>query len=110
MLQNNKGYFLLDLLLSLSALFLVTLYLTPMLMDLREQSGRLEIEKTARQLMFQELQAKLIHSNNPANYAITKNGIEYQIYWREFSGMMEVCVKVEETPLHSKTEVCGPFE
>ncbi|MCM3765264.1 hypothetical protein M3234_09905 [Neobacillus niacini] len=101
---------MLDLLLSLSALFLIFLYLTPLLINLREQSVRLEIEKTARQIMFEELQAKLLNITNPINYGITKNGVEYQIYWREYTSMMEVCVKVEETSLHSKTEVCGQIE
>lgn len=110
MLQKNKGYFLLDLMLSLSALFLIFLYLTPLMIDLREQSVRIEIEKTARQIMFDELQAKLLNINNPVNYGITKNGVEYQIYWREYSSLMEVCVKVGDTPLQAKTEVCGQVE
>jgi competence protein ComGE len=110
MLRNNKGYFLLDLLLSLSALFMIFLYLMPLLTHLWEQSGKLEMEKTARQLMFEELQAKLATNSNLVNYATLKNGVQYQIYWRESSGLLEVCVNVEKTPLHSKTEVCGLLE
>lgn len=110
MLRNNKGYFLLDLLLSLSALFMIFLYLTPLLTDLWEMSGRHNIEKTARQLVFEELQAKLVNNSSMDQYITVQNGIEYQIYWRESPGLLEVCVRVEETSRYPKTEVCGPLE
>lgn len=110
MLLNNKGFFLLELLLSLSAMFLICLVFVPLVTDLKKQSVNLETEKKMRQLMYEELEAKLIDNRTFANYTLAQNGIGYQITWEDSFGQKEVCVKVEKTSLHLENEICGILE
>jgi competence protein ComGE len=112
MLRNNKGFFLLELLLSLSALLLLGLFLLPLLMDLRDQSRQLEIENKAQQLIYEELQAKLIGNLPFANYTFIQNKVEYKIIWGDLAvaGQKEVCVKVERNSFLSETKICGVLE
>jgi competence protein ComGE len=108
MLLKNDGYFLLELLLSLSAWFMLGLYFLPLMIDLTNQSRQLEVINKANLLLFEELHAKLIEENPISSYVIFDNGVEYQIYWRELSvpSQKEVCVKVENNTFLPKTELC----
>lgn len=112
MLRSNKGFFLLELLLSLSALLMLSLFLLPLLMDVRGQKIQLEIEKKARQIMYEELQAKI--NNNPtfSNYTISHNRVAYNIIWKDsqVTGQKEVCVRVEKNSFLHQTEICGVLE
>ncbi|WP_396954561.1 competence type IV pilus minor pilin ComGE [Neobacillus sp.] len=112
MLRNNKGFFLLELLLSLSALIMLSLFLLPLLMELRGQSIKLEIENRTRQIMYEELQAKLIENQTFVNYTLRQNRVEYKIIWKDSraAGQMEVCVKVERNAFLPQTEICGLLE
>ncbi|WP_066064276.1 hypothetical protein [Neobacillus soli] len=112
MLRNDKGFFLLELLLSLSALLMISLYLLPLLMDLRGQSKQVEIENKARQLMYEELQAKLIDSRTLTNYTFIQNKVEYKIIWSDpgAASQKEVCVKVEKNSFLPEIKVCGILE
>lgn len=110
MLRNNNGFFLLELLLSLSALLMICLFFIPLFIDIRAQSRTLEIEKKARQIMFEELQAKLVDNPVFVNYSINHNSIEYQINWTENSKSKEVCVRVDDSSLHKQTEICSQLE
>ncbi|MDQ6599635.1 hypothetical protein E2K98_15400 [Bacillus salipaludis] len=112
MSRKNRGFFLLELLLSLSAWFMMCLFFMPIIIELNSQSKKLQIEKMARQLVYQELEAKIIEGKLDTNYSVLKDGIEYKISWKDtaFSGAKEVCVNVEETAVHSKTEICGMQE
>jgi len=114
MLRNTKGFFLLDLLLSLSAMLTLCLFLVPLLTDLREQSRQLELESKARQLMYEELQAGIISIQPNSNYSTIsiQNGIEYKINWKdsESTGQKEVCVRVEKNSFLPEIEVCGLLE
>jgi competence protein ComGE len=110
--RSNKGFFLLELLLSLSAWFLMCLFLLPVLIDLGSQTVQTEISKKAQQLVFEELQAKLQGTPSPSSYAIVESGVEYQVSWRDsvLNSNREVCVKVEHNPYQVKTEICGMEE
>ncbi|MBL4951419.1 hypothetical protein JK635_04080 [Neobacillus sp. YIM B02564] len=112
MLKNNKGFFLLELLLSLAAVFMIGIYLIPLFIDLREQSINLEMEKKARQIMYEELQAKLNDSQAYTSGSLSQNGVNYQIHWndRNENGLKEVCVSADGKTRHSKIEVCGKLE
>ncbi|OIK11764.1 hypothetical protein BIV60_17760 [Bacillus sp. MUM 116] len=115
MLKKNNGYngfFLLELLLSLSAWFMMCLFFIPIIVDLNSQSKKLEIDKMAKQLLFQELEAKIIEGKLENNYSVVQAGIKYKISWRDsaISGVKEVCVNVEENAFVSKTEICGMQE
>ncbi|MCM3729778.1 hypothetical protein M3226_30050 [Neobacillus cucumis] len=112
MLRSNKGYFLLELLLSLSTMLMICLFLLPLLMELRDQTSKLEIERTAQRFMYQELKAKIIDSRTISNYAVIQNNIEYKIIWVNTSpaGQKEVCVKVEKNSFHTEANFCGVLE
>jgi competence protein ComGE len=112
MLRNNNGFFLLELLLSLSALFMICIFFIPLLMDLNQQSRQLEADSKARQLMYEELQAKIRGAQTFTDYFIEENSVKYQIIWRDSGlyGQKEVCVKVEQNSFLAKTEICGALE
>lgn len=112
MLKSSKGYFLLELLLSLSALLILSLFLMPLLTELREQSRQLELKSKARQLMYEELQANLISNRTTSNSTSIQNGVKYLIIWNESesTGQKEVCVRVEKNSFLPEVEVCGLLE
>lgn len=112
MLRNNKGFFLLELLLSLSAILMLSLFLLPLLMDIKGQSRQLEVENKARQLMYEELQAKLIANPTLTNYTFVENGVQYKIIWKDSrtAGQKEVCVIVERNSFLPQIEICGALE
>ncbi|MGF6948449.1 competence protein ComGE [Neobacillus sp. B4I6] len=112
MLRSTRGYFLLELLLSLSAWLMLSLFLLPLLIELREQSRQLEWESKARQLMYEELQTKLISNKTFSNYTTILNGVEYQITWKDTGAadQKEVCVRIEKNSLQPETEICRPLE
>ncbi|MDR7237179.1 hypothetical protein [Neobacillus drentensis] len=112
MLRSTKGFFLLELLLSLSAWLMLSLFCLPLLIELRDQSRQLELESKARQLMFEELQTQLINNKSFSNYTSILNGVEYQIIWKN-SGTVdqkEVCVRIEKNSFLPETEICGLLE
>ncbi len=110
--KNKKGFFLLELLLSLSAWFMLCLFMIPLLMDVKNQGQQLEVSKKAEQLLYEELQAKIMNSENPVNYSVIHRGIEYKIIWRDQSlpNQKEVCVKVEKHLFILETEKCATPE
>jgi competence protein ComGE len=112
MLRSTKGFFLLELLLSLSAWLMLSLFLLPLLIELRDQSRQLERESKARQLMYEELQTKLISNKTFSNYTSILNGVEYKITWKDTGAadQKEVCVRIEKNSLQPETEICGPLE
>ena len=111
MLRSTKGYFLLELLLSLSALFMLCLYLLPLIIELREHSRQLEVESKARQIMFEELQAKLISKGTFTDYSFIQNGVEYKIIWKDTGAdQKEVCVRIEKNSFLPEIEMCGILE
>lgn len=110
MLRKIEGFFLLELLLSLSAWFMLTLFFIPILMELANQSQQLVREKRANQLLYEELQANLVEDRTNSSYSLWHNGTEYRIYWNQVNTFKEVCVKVEETSLLSKIEYCAAPE
>lgn len=107
MLSKNNGFFLLELLFSLSVWLMLGLFFVPLLMDLKNQSQQLEINKKANQLLFEELHAKLIDDHVYSGYSIFAKGRKYQIIWREATGEKEVCVSVAESSYQQKSEICA---
>jgi competence protein ComGE len=112
MLSKNDGFFLLELLLSLSAWFMISLFFIPLLIELKSQSVQLELDKKVTHLLYEELQANLINNGVATNYSVTHNGLEYKINWRDTPGssQKEVCVKVEENAIFAKSEKCATPE
>jgi competence protein ComGE len=112
MLRSTRGFFLLDLLLSLSAWLMMSLVFLPILIDLRDQSRLVQLESKARQLMYEELQTKLISNKTFSNYTSILNGVEYQINWKDSgtADQKEVCVRIEKNSFLPKVEICGFLE
>jgi competence protein ComGE len=112
MLKRSNGFFLLELLLSLSALLIICLFLLPLLIQLRDESQELELETNARKLMYEELQANLISNRQTPNFTSIQNGVEYQINWKdnESAGQKEVCVRIEKNSFRHGVKVCGLLE
>lgn len=112
MLPNSRGYFLLELLLSLSAWLMLSSFLLPLLLEVRNQSFQVEVENQARKMMYEELQARMMDHQNFTNYNVVQDGIEYQIIWGDTfeSERREVCVKIENNTLVHETKICGIFE
>ncbi|NYE05018.1 hypothetical protein F4694_001767 [Bacillus niacini] len=108
MLWKNDGFFLLELLLSLSAWFMMSMFFMPLLMELSHQSQQLVRDKKAVQFLFEELHSNLTEDRTNSNYSIYDNGTEYKIYWIQSSdiGQKEVCVKVDKTAFLPETEIC----
>ncbi|MGG5255072.1 hypothetical protein ACQYAD_16695 [Neobacillus sp. SM06] len=98
MLRKSNGFFLIELLLSLSALLMLALFFVPLLADLNAQSQQLERESLAEQLLFEELNALMINGTPSLNHSIFRNGNEYKITWGSSSpgNQKEVCVTLEK--------------
>lgn len=108
MLKNSKGYFLAELLLSLTALFMISLFFLPLFADLIRQAQQLETERQADQIIYDELKAFLINEQPLTDRSLLLNGVEYQISWRNTgaAGLQEVCVKVGKHRILSETTRC----
>jgi competence protein ComGE len=108
MLSKNDGYFLLELLLSLSAWFMMGTFFIPLLMDISNQSRQLVQDKKAKQFLFEELQANLVEDRTNSKYSIFHNGTEYKIYWAQstVNGQKEVCVEVDGNTYLPRTKLC----
>jgi len=109
LLKKNKGFFLLELLLSLAAWFMLCLFILPLLMELNNQSLQLEVNNKAEQLLYEELQAELVDVPSYTSYTTYHHGIAFQIIWTVLVGnaQKEVCVKVDKNNFLQKTEICA---
>lgn len=112
MLWKSEGFFLLELLLSLSVLLMLSLFFVPLFVDFAKQEKQLEIDQQAEQFIYEELKASLINENISPDHSIFLNGIDYTIIWKnhEVTGYQEVCVKVEKTKFSLETNICRSAE
>ena len=112
LLKNKGGFFLIELLLSLSVWLMLSLIFIPLLINLKHQAWKLEIEKQSYQILYEELQANTIYEQTNSIHSILKNGIEYQISWKDVddSNQKEVCIRVGNTSIYSEKEICRQSE
>ncbi len=112
MLLKNNGFIMAELILSLSAMLMICLFFTPLLIDLVKQSNQLQIEKHANQLLFEELHSLIINNQPSQDHSTIHNGIEYQINWSatDIPEQRKVCVKVEKNSFHSEINLCRNSE
>ncbi|WP_409270643.1 type II secretion system protein [Neobacillus sp. SCS-31] len=110
MLRRNNGFFLVEMLLSLTALGIAALFLIPSLVFLWEKGERISLEKNARQLMYSELIRTVSEGSGPFSH-IEKIGVtNYTIYIKQSgNGSREVCVSYEH-PATGTGTVCGFVE
>ncbi|WP_053367125.1 type II secretion system protein [Bacillus sp. FJAT-27245] len=110
MLQRSRGFFLAEMLLSLTALGIAALFLIPALGFLWEKGERISFEKTARQLMYSELIRTASEGSGPFSRRETIGGYEYKVFVRQDGkGNREVCVSYEHSANGNGT-VCGFVE
>lgn len=83
-----------------------------MLINLKNQALKLEIEKQSYRLLYEELQLVIMNGKTSSLHSITIEGINYQISLRntDLSEQKEVCVKVENNSLYGEKEICGLSE
>jgi hypothetical protein len=108
MLWKNEGMILAELLLSLGCLLMLGLFFTPLVIDLSMQTRKLQIEKQANQLLFNELQTFLVNPLSSQNRTTVVDGVEYQISLCDIAdtGQKEVCVKIGKTRYLPEKTVC----
>jgi hypothetical protein len=106
MLRKCEGFFLGELLLSLSLWILAIGILLPFVIKLTNQSLQVKVETGAVHLLYEEVQAYLADGTVPGNRTVHKNGYEYMIIWKTDR---EVCVKFEDQFQHP-IEKCETIE
>ncbi len=108
MLRKSNGFFLIELLLSLSALLMLALFFVPLLADLNTQSQQLERESLAEQLLYEELNALIINGIPSPSHSIFRNGNEYKITWASSpsDNQKEVCVTLEKKARFPEKTIC----
>jgi len=86
-----------DLLLSLTALFLIGLILTPELIFLREQTEKMLKEKETWRIIYQELEMAE-EGLPPENHVVNIGKRNFYVTWRNLEiGKQEVCVYGQST-------------
>ncbi|PLR76488.1 hypothetical protein CU633_16130 [Bacillus sp. V3-13] len=108
-MQKNKGFFLAELLLSLSAWVLVASILLPAAMKLAGQSSTLQQETAALQLLYEELQMLASDGASLREYDAGRNGTSFHVYPKLNSTRTEVCVEFESL-YHEEIIKCAPVE
>ncbi|WP_158587504.1 type II secretion system protein [Neobacillus notoginsengisoli] len=108
-MRKNRGFFLAEMLLSLSALCVAALFLVPALMFVYDKSDQIKREKNARKLLYAELLASEADGILPRNDKKNIDGTSYSIRYMERSdGGGEVCV--EYVHLSEKKALCAKRE
>lgn len=107
MLRKNEGFFLAELLLSLSAWLLATGVLLPLVFTLTNQSYQLQLENVATHILYDELTKMNAENSVADNKSVSRNGVIYEIEWR--ASTMEVCVTFDGAG-REKNEKCKIFE
>lgn len=108
MLVKNNGFFFIELLTSLTTLFMIFLFFIPILHDLTNQSSQIEIENRSYQLIYEEFNGFVLNNQLPQNYSLTENGYVFQIYWKDTGKSLPkvVCVQIEKNHFLPKKEIC----
>lgn len=96
MLKRNEGYFLAELLLSLSTWILITCALLPLISLVWKQAYQLTLDNMAIHLLYDELEREIDEGITPGNRIVQLNGANFEISWNEEMPSFEVCVKYED--------------
>lgn len=81
MLKNN-GYFLCDLLISLSGWILIASVIVPMMIGLNKQSVELKEKSDAVHILYEYMQTVVVENPERTNFSVTKNDKEYEVVWQ----------------------------
>ncbi|WP_102274583.1 phosphatase [Cytobacillus massiliigabonensis] len=111
MWRKNDGFFLAELLLTLSAWLLIASVLFPLIIQAVNQSLQVRQEFLAAEILYESLIDSKKRSVYPLNETIVVNQTLYEIITKENgeSANMEVCIKYEDF-LQKSYETCEIFE
>lgn len=107
MLLENKGFFLTEMLLSLSVWLIAAGFFLPLVYQVKNQSYRLYLENTATHILYDELGKMSTEGMAGSNRTVSRNGISYDIKWERAN--MEVCVVFKDA-IQGIYEKCKIFE
>ncbi|WP_066293549.1 type II secretion system protein [Bacillus sp. FJAT-29937] len=109
MLQKNKGFFLPEMLLTLSAWLVIATIFIPLIMNLVDQSVQLRQEFDSTNALYETLLKAQKEGVLPQTQMMTINQTVYEIYEGTSGGNagQEVCIKYENVfkKLQSKCEI-----
>lgn len=109
MFQKNEGFFLVELLLSLSTWLIALGILLPYVIQVTNQSIELELEKTATHLLYDLLEKMKVDGSTASNKSITRNGVIYEVESRTSETGLEVCITFKARS-QENGEKCQLFE
>lgn len=110
MSRQSNGFFLAEMLLSLTALCTAALFLIPAIGFIWEKGEQNSREKNAMQLMYSELIRSASEGLEPISYTEKIGATEYKVYMKpNGDGSREVCVSYGQQSARGGT-VCGFIE
>ncbi|QED48616.1 type II secretion system protein [Cytobacillus dafuensis] len=110
MCRRNNGFFLVEMLLSLSAWLVIAMVFFPLIMGLINRTIQLHQEYDGTQLLYETLQTAKKEQRVPVHEIIKINQTVYEVYQDSVrSGRLEVCVKYEDI-LKNEYKKCEIFE
>lgn len=98
MLSKNKGYYLVELLLSLSGWILIASLMVPMLVLFNKQSVQIQEKSDALHILYEYVQEVIIENPERENFSVIKNNKSYDIIWvgEKEGRKSEVCIRYED--------------
>lgn len=97
MLKKNKGYFLAELLLTLSAWLVIAGVMVPLIMKTMNHSIATKQENTAVKVLYETLLNAKKEGRIPLFETVSMNQTDYEVVYEQSNGqaIMEVCVQYE---------------
>ncbi|MBS4191274.1 type II secretion system protein [Bacillus sp. FJAT-49705] len=110
MCRRSNGFFLPEMLLSLSAWLIIAMVFFPLIMGVINRSIQLHQEYDGTQLLYETLQKAKKEERVPVHELIKINQTVYEVYQESVNdGSLEVCVKYEDI-LEHEYKKCEIFE
>ncbi|WP_428909100.1 competence type IV pilus minor pilin ComGE [Niallia sp. Krafla_26] len=97
MLRENKGYFLLELLISLSGWILIASVFVPMMIVFNKQSVETQEKSEALHILYDYLQEAVVENSERNDFSVIQHNKRYDIVWSEGNGIKsEVSIQYED--------------
>jgi hypothetical protein len=102
-----NGYFLFDILLSLSTLMIISSILLPQAIEFKMKSNNQTADFKAKVVLYEKLHELLAEGKQPTRQMIIKNTKEY--IFTPSLDLTEVCIQYEDQE-HTRKSVCEYWE
>jgi hypothetical protein len=109
MWRRNEGFFLAELLLSLSGMLLAAGIMFPLIIKALEHSEEVKQDYESTQLLYESLLEAAMKGSFPEGKTMKINQTVYKIFPKESQGFMEVCIRYENVR-DSTQEKCEVFQ